>query len=106
MLISDWSSDVCSSDLPDFALLMLLAMGIGLVFGLIPGLSGITALAILMPFIYGMEPLAGLGLLLAAHSVINTGGAVPAIMDGIRSEDGRSGEEVVSTGGPRGLPWY
>ncbi len=52
-------------------------------FGLVPGLSGLTALAILLPFIYGMAPLPGLALLLSAHAVIYTGGSVSAIILGI-----------------------
>jgi putative tricarboxylic transport membrane protein len=68
---------------PDLLLIMLAAIPFGLIFGLVPGLSGLTALAILLPFIYGMEPLQGLALLLAAHAVIYTGGSVSAIILGI-----------------------
>lgn len=67
----------------DLILIMLAAIPFGLVFGVVPGLSGLTALAILLPFIYGMEPLPGLALLLAAHAVIYTGGSVSAIILGI-----------------------
>jgi putative tricarboxylic transport membrane protein len=57
-------------------------MGIpaGLIVGFLPGLSGVTALAILMPLIYGMEPVKGLSFLLAAHSVCYTGGSVTAVL--------------------------
>jgi TctA family transporter len=68
---------------PDIFVIMLAAIPFGLVFGIVPGLSGLTALAILLPFIYGMEPLAGLALLLSAHAVIYTGGSVSAILLGI-----------------------
>lgn len=63
--------------------LILAAIPIGLVFGILPGLGGLTAIAILIPFIYGMDPLPGLAFLLAAHAVIYTGGSVTAIMLGI-----------------------
>ena len=68
---------------PDIILIMVAAIPFGLIFGIVPGLSGLTALAILLPFIYGMEPLPGLALLLAAHAVVYTGGSVSAIVLGI-----------------------
>jgi len=69
----------------DPTLLALVAAGvpIGLIFGLLPGLGGLTALAIVIPFIYGMAPLHGLAFLLAVHAVIYTGGSVTAVMLGI-----------------------
>ena len=68
---------------PDVFLIMVAAIPFGLIFGVVPGLSGLTALAILLPFIYGMEPLPGLALLLSAHAVIYTGGSISAIVLGI-----------------------
>ena len=68
---------------PDVLIVMLAAIPFGLLFGLVPGLSGLTALALLMPFIFGMDPLPGLALLLSAHAVVYTGGSVTAIMLGI-----------------------
>lgn len=60
-----------------------LGVVIGLVFGILPGLSGLSALAILLPFIYGMEPMTALGFLLGAHAAVCTGGSVTAIVLGI-----------------------
>lgn len=60
--------------------LVLLGIPIGLIFGILPGLSGLTALALLMPFIFGMEPGKALAFLMAAHAVIYTGGSVTAIL--------------------------
>jgi TctA family transporter len=39
-----------------------LGMGIGLVFGALPGLGGATALALLMPLTYGLEPFTAVAL--------------------------------------------
>lgn len=64
-------------------LLALLAVVMGLVLGVLPGLGGLTALALLLPFVYGMEPMVGLGFLLAAHAVVYTGGALTAVALGI-----------------------
>ncbi len=44
------------------------ALPIGLLFGLLPGLSGLTAIAVLIPFVYGMNGFAGLAFLLTAHA--------------------------------------
>ena len=68
---------------PTALLYLVVATLIGVVFGVLPGLSGLTALALLLPLIYGMEPGAGLAFLLAAHAVVNTGGSVTAILLGI-----------------------
>ncbi len=68
---------------PHVIWLMMLAVPIGLVFGILPGLGGLTAIAILLPFIYGMDPVAGLAFLLALHSVVYTGGSVTAVLLGV-----------------------
>lgn len=67
----------------DAFLAIIIAVPIGLVFGVLPGLSGLTALAILIPFIYGADPFVGLAFLVAAHAVTTTSGAVPSILIGI-----------------------
>jgi putative tricarboxylic transport membrane protein len=59
---------------------MLLAIPIGLVFGMIPGLGGPTSLALLIPFTFGMDPVAGFAFLLGMHAVVHTSGSIPAIL--------------------------
>ena len=59
---------------------ILLGVPAGLLFGLLPGLSGVTTLVLLMPFIYGMEPAPALAFLLGAHAVVYTGGSVTAVL--------------------------
>jgi putative tricarboxylic transport membrane protein len=61
-------------------LVLLIGIPIGLIFGILPGLGGLTALAVLMPLIYGMKPSLALAFLLAAHAVIYTGGSVTAVL--------------------------
>ena len=63
--------------------MVVVAIPIGLIMGVLPGLSGLTALALLLPFVYGMQPMAGLAFLLAAHAVVCTGGSLTAIVLGI-----------------------
>jgi len=56
---------------------------VGLVFGAIPGLTFSTALALLMPFTFGMEAVPAIGMLLGVYSGGMTGGAVSAVLLGI-----------------------
>lgn len=60
--------------------LMLLAIPIGLVIGIIPGMGGNMGLALLIPFTFGMDPISGFALLLGMHAVVHTGGSIPAIL--------------------------
>ena len=63
--------------------LMLLAIPLGIFFGCIPGLGGKLGIVLLIPFVYGMNPLAGAVFLLSMHSIVHTGGVVPSILFGI-----------------------
>ena len=65
---------------------MLLALPIGLFVGLLPGISGISALAFLIPFTFGMEPLVGLAFLLGSYTAVSQGGSMTAIVLGIPGE--------------------
>jgi len=56
---------------------------VGLVFGAIPGLTFSTALALLMPFTFGMEAVPAIAMLLGVYSGGMTGGAVSAVLLGI-----------------------
>ena len=53
---------------------------IGLTFGIIPGFGGMTFLAMLIPFTYGMTPLLAMTTLLAGHAVVHMAGAISAIL--------------------------
>ena len=52
----------------------------GLIIGVIPGLSGHFAMAMLIPFLYKMEPATGIAFLLAAHATVAQGGGLTAIL--------------------------
>ena len=62
---------------------MLLGVSIGLVIGVIPGLGGIAGLSLLMPFLYGMEPVAALGMLIGLVAVIPTSDTFSSVLMGI-----------------------
>ena len=53
---------------------------LGLFIGIIPGLSGHFAMAMLVPFIFKMEAAVGITFILAAHATVAQGGGVTAIL--------------------------
>src|ERR687895_1096655 len=65
---------------PQAILFMLTGIVYGLVIGVLPGLGGITAMALLLPFSYGYEPGATLALLLGAHIATLWGDSVTSIL--------------------------
>ena len=65
---------------------MLLGLPLGVVIGLLPGLSGITAFAFLIPFTFGMDPLVGLAFLLSSYAAVSQGGSMTAIVLGVPGE--------------------
>lgn len=52
----------------------------GLIVGVIPGLSGHFAMAMAIPFLYSMEPNAGVAFILGAHATVAQGGGITAIL--------------------------
>jgi putative tricarboxylic transport membrane protein len=52
----------------------------GLIIGIIPGLGGHFAMAMVVTFLYSMEPAAGLAFLLSAHATVSQGGGLTAIL--------------------------
>ena len=59
---------------------LALGMVIGLIFGAIPGLGGSTALALLMPLTYGLEPFTALALSGGVMGAVPMGGSITAIL--------------------------
>jgi putative tricarboxylic transport membrane protein len=62
---------------------LLIGVLIGLVVGVLPGLGGIAGMAILLPFIYGMDPISALGMLIGMVAVIPTGDTFTSVLMGI-----------------------
>ncbi len=65
--------------------LVFLGAGVlaGLVVGLIPGLGGTGAVAILLPFIYVLEPQQALALIIGAVAVVHTSDTISSVLVGI-----------------------
>jgi len=68
---------------PYHMLLLLIAVPVGMFFGAIPGLGGKLGIVLAIPFVFGMDPLAGAIFLISMHSVVHTGGAIPSILFGV-----------------------
>src|SRR3954463_1139387 len=65
---------------------MLLGIGVGFWVGLLPGLGGATTLALMLPFVYNMQPVEAFAFLLGMHSVVATTGDVTSILFGVPGE--------------------
>ncbi len=57
-------------------------MLVGMVFGMLPGLGGVAAVSILLPFIYYLDDYAGLAMLLGAVSVVYTSDTITSVLIG------------------------
>ena len=68
---------------PYHLMLLLIAVPVGLFFGACPGLGGKLGIVMLIPFVYGMDPIPGAIFLLAMHSVVHTSGSIPSILFGV-----------------------
>lgn len=61
-------------------LFMLAGLTVGMIFGVIPGLSGVTAIALLTPFTYGMAPIQAIILMSAIYCGAVYSGSISAIL--------------------------
>jgi putative tricarboxylic transport membrane protein len=62
---------------------MMLGIAVGLCVGILPGLGGIAGMSLLMPFIYGMDPVSALAMLVGLVAVIPTGDTFTSVLMGI-----------------------
>jgi len=65
---------------------LLIGAAIGFWVGILPGLGGGATLALMIPFIYKMNPAEALPFLLGMHSVVQTTGDITSILFGIPGE--------------------
>ncbi|WP_418318576.1 tripartite tricarboxylate transporter permease [Piscinibacter sakaiensis] len=62
---------------------MLLGIVVGLGVGILPGLGGIAGMSLLMPFIYGMDTVSAIAMLIGMVAVIPTGDTFTSVLMGI-----------------------
>jgi TctA family transporter len=67
-------------------LYMMIGMAIGFVVGILPGLGGATTLALMLPFIYNMDPTTAFAFLLGSNAVTATTGDVTSVLFGVPGE--------------------
>src|SRR3990172_4387644 len=65
---------------------MLIGIFVGFWVGLLPGLGGGTTLALMLPFIYGMDPISGFAFLLGMHAGVATTADITSILFGVPGE--------------------
>ena len=65
---------------------MLVGIAIGFVVGILPGLGGATTLALMLPFIYKMDPTTAFAFLLGSHAVTATTGDITSVLFGVPGE--------------------
>ncbi|TYC64127.1 tripartite tricarboxylate transporter permease [Stappia sp. BW2] len=62
---------------------LVLGVVMGLAVGIFPGLGGIAGLSLLLPFMFGMEPLYGLALMIGMVAVVPTSDTFASVLMGI-----------------------
>jgi TctA family transporter len=60
--------------------MLFAGVGVGIVVGILPGLGGTVGMAILLPFIWDMEPHAALALFMGVTAVLRTVDTIPAVL--------------------------
>src|SRR5919199_3101570 len=71
---------------PSTLVWMLVGMLIGFWVGILPGLGGGTALALMLPFVFTMTPLTAFAFLLGMHAVTATTGDITSVLFGVPGE--------------------
>lgn len=64
-------------------LYLLLGVGLGFVVGILPGLGGIVGFSLLLPFLYGMDPVSALAMLIGLVAVVPTSDTLTSVLLGI-----------------------
>ncbi len=65
---------------PESILFTVIGIGYGIIVGILPGLGGIVAMALLLPFTWGMEFAPAMSLLIGAHIATIWGSSVTSIL--------------------------
>ena len=68
---------------PEHFMFLCAGVILGLAVGIFPGLGGIAGMSILLPFLYGMDPISALGMLIGLVAVIPTSDTFTSVLMGI-----------------------
>ena len=64
-------------------LFLIAGVVIGLIVGVIPGFGWTVCLSLLLPFVFGMEPISGIAMMMGLLSVVATSDTFPAVLIGV-----------------------
>jgi TctA family transporter len=68
---------------PEQMMFLFLGVVLGLSVGVLPGLGGIAGLSLVLPFIFGMDPVSGLALMVGLIAVVPTSDTFASVLLGI-----------------------
>ena len=72
-----------------YRLAMLLAgVSIGIVVGILPGLGGLMGMALVLPFLFGMDAYAGIAMLIGIAAAVPSSDTFPSVLMGIPGSSG------------------
>ena len=80
-------------------------MLVGMVFGMLPGLGGVAAVSILLPFIYYLDDFSGLAMLLGAVSVVYTSDTITSVLIGAPGSPASSPSDAGASSSTFGGCW-
>ncbi|MFC2008346.1 tripartite tricarboxylate transporter permease [Chloroflexota bacterium] len=90
MIIDAFTTALASFTDLSFLLWMMAGTIVGLVFGIIPGIGSMTALALFLPFTFVLPPEQALPFMMATMSMSNNGGTITAILVGVPGVPGNA----------------
>jgi len=72
-----------------YRMAMLMAgVTIGIVVGILPGLGGLMGMALVLPFLFGMDPYAGIAMLIGIAAAVPSSDTFPSVLMGIPGSSG------------------
>jgi TctA family transporter len=71
-----------------YLIYLLTGVVLGLAVGILPGLGGISGMALLLPFVYGMDQGAALAMMIGLSSVTTTSDTFPSVLMGVPGSSG------------------
>jgi putative tricarboxylic transport membrane protein len=74
----DFAGQALGQILGPHLLYLLFGVVIGLVVGILPGLGGISGMALVLPFVYGMDQTSALAMMIGLTSVTTTSDTFPS----------------------------
>ena len=68
--------------------MLMLGVAIGILVGILPGLGGLMGMALVLPFLFGMDPYAGIAILIGIAAAVPSADTFPSVLMGIPGSSG------------------